>query len=458
MAVFVTVPETAPEWASDRGRLWDAVEAAEKRSDANTAREITVALPAELEDAEREALARELAAHLVEEFGVAVDGAVHEPSADGDQRNHHAHLLLTTRRMGADGLGAKTRELNDRKTGPEAIRQLREWWAEACNARLAAAGEAARVDHRSFDARRVGLEAEASAAEAEAARAERPGLVGRLTSSAESRRERAESARGHAEAARSLAELLEAPTRHEGPARTAVRRKEARLEAELKAQQRAEAERLEVEAAAERRRAALEREERLRAVREREEREAALRASQEALRARQRLEGARAWVRETLEAGDERLKPPGFEAFALRCGDDDLLATALAWTEDHEAWFEGLGERLERERPAFEPVGPSLGLPAAGARTRTVEAAAQALFETPAWRAHAAQAVTFSAVQSFGQMHRRPGFEAFREAVERAVQRLRAHIEALRPKPEAKPKAEPEPLAPPSPYGGPRGP
>ena len=104
---------------------------------------------------------------------------------------------------------------------------------------------------------------------------------------------------------------------------------------------------------------------------------------------------------------------------------------------------EGLGERLERERPAFEPVGPSLGLPAAGRPDQDGRGGGAALFETPAWRAHAAQAVTFSAVQSFGQMHRRPGFEAFREAVERAVQRLRRISRRCGPSPRRSPRPSP---------------
>ena len=440
VTAFTALPSAAPDWMLERNSLWSAVEGAEKRSDANTAREIVVALPHELSAEERERLVRALAEHLVERFGVAVDAAIHEPSAEGDDRNHHAHLLMTTRRVGRDGLGAKTRELNDRKTGPAAIRELRAWWADRSNAALAEAKQSARVDHRSHAARRAALEADASEADAETARLERPGVVMWVATRERTRRERAETARSRAEDARALAAAIGEPTEHLGPAGTAKRRMEARLEAEVDA---------------ERQREALERENAEAALRDQEEHKAALRASQEALRAEERIREARAWVRATLKAGDEALAPPGLEAFIERCEVEVIdMPTVLAWSEEHEGWFEGLRERFERERPAFEPMWPAPGIPAPMARARTVQAAARALFETPAWREHAAQAVTHSAVHSVTHKQPAPAFEAFREAVERAVQRLRARLEALRPKPEAKPAPAPEPRRCPRPTGG----
>ena len=84
--------------------------------------------------------------------------AVHAPSREGNQRNYHAHILTTTRVVGADGaLGAKTRELDDKKTGPAHVEALRELWAIQVNHALQRIEAAARVDHRSH-ARR-GLDA-----------------------------------------------------------------------------------------------------------------------------------------------------------------------------------------------------------------------------------------------------------------------------------------------------------
>jgi len=146
----LVAPHDAPAWAFDRAALWNAVEAAEKRKNSTVAREIVLALPAELDAAARQQLARDFAHHLVERFGVAVDVAIHAPGEDGDDRNHHAHVLFSTRRLGPDGFGPKTRELDDRVTGPAITTQLREHWAGQVNAALAKAGQAARVDHRSL--------------------------------------------------------------------------------------------------------------------------------------------------------------------------------------------------------------------------------------------------------------------------------------------------------------------
>jgi ATP-dependent exoDNAse (exonuclease V) alpha subunit len=97
------------EWAKDRQALWTAAEQAENRKDAKVAREVVVALPAELDADQRGELAMELARRLVNRHGVAIDVAVHLPCRRGDQRNHHAHLLATTRTVGPAGLGPKTR-------------------------------------------------------------------------------------------------------------------------------------------------------------------------------------------------------------------------------------------------------------------------------------------------------------------------------------------------------------
>jgi len=139
-----------------REELWNAAEAAERRVNSTVAREYEVALPAELDAEGRRRLAVAFAAELVLRYGTAADVAIHAPSRDGDQRNWHAHILTTTRVVEADGsLGAKTRVLDDRKTGPAEVEALREMWARSVNQMLAWAGSEERVDHRSH--RRRGL-------------------------------------------------------------------------------------------------------------------------------------------------------------------------------------------------------------------------------------------------------------------------------------------------------------
>ena len=145
----VILPDNAPDWAHDRAQLWNAAEQAEKRKNSTVAREFEIALPAELSPAERELLAHDFTRELVARHGVAADVAIHAPGKEGDNRNHHAHILLTTRRLGPDGFGEKTRELDDQKTGKVLVTEWRERFAQLQNERLREAGLDARVDHRS---------------------------------------------------------------------------------------------------------------------------------------------------------------------------------------------------------------------------------------------------------------------------------------------------------------------
>lgn len=99
--------------------LWNRVEAAEVRKNARVAREVLVALRAELSPAQRRELTQGIAQALADRYGTAGTLAVHTPDREGDQRNHHAHILMTTRRLEPSGaLGEKTRELDDVKRGP----------------------------------------------------------------------------------------------------------------------------------------------------------------------------------------------------------------------------------------------------------------------------------------------------------------------------------------------------
>ena len=165
---FIVAPEDAPDWVQDRAALWNAVEARETRRNSVTAREWELALPAEVSDAERSRLARDFAEALVTRYGVAADVAIHAPHREGDQRNHHAHVLTTTRRLTAEGFTDKTRVLDAAKTGGVEIGEMRGLWAELQNRALERAGEIERVDHRSLDVQREAALSRGDALTAEA--------------------------------------------------------------------------------------------------------------------------------------------------------------------------------------------------------------------------------------------------------------------------------------------------
>lgn len=145
----LVIPGDAPAWAHDRGALWNAAEQAEKRKNSTVAREFEIALPSELSAAQRQQLAVDFARELVERHGCAADVAIHAPGKEGDSRNHHAHILLTTRRLTPQGLGEKTRELDDQTSGKALVTEWRERFATLQNERLSEAGHAVQVDHRS---------------------------------------------------------------------------------------------------------------------------------------------------------------------------------------------------------------------------------------------------------------------------------------------------------------------
>jgi hypothetical protein len=151
---FIVAPENAPDWATDRSRLWNEAEASETRRNSVTAREWELALPSEISAEDRSQITRQFAEELVSRYGVAVDVAIHAPHREGDQRNHHAHVLTSTRKLEAEGFTAKTRVLDSAKTGGVEIEQMRGVWAELQNRALERVGEVERVDHRSLEKQR----------------------------------------------------------------------------------------------------------------------------------------------------------------------------------------------------------------------------------------------------------------------------------------------------------------
>lgn len=163
----IVLPEgVKADWALDRSTLWNAVERAEKRRDARVAREFEIALPHELSADERYQLTKTFAQDLANRYGAAVDFAIHRPSEDGDVRNHHAHVVMTTRQVTPEGLGEKTLIERENKwllnagqpTSHMQLRDIRQAWEEHANRSLMRAGLDIRIDHRSHLER--GLEIE----------------------------------------------------------------------------------------------------------------------------------------------------------------------------------------------------------------------------------------------------------------------------------------------------------
>lgn len=146
-AAEIVAPDGAPAWARDRAALWNAAEAAERRKNSQVAREVRVAIPAELDRRSRMALVREFAREQFAGRGMVADIAWH--GFDGE--NPHAHILLTMRRLDGSGF-ARTKERS--WNSKDALRGWREAWGRDANRALERAGSAERIDHRTLKAQR----------------------------------------------------------------------------------------------------------------------------------------------------------------------------------------------------------------------------------------------------------------------------------------------------------------
>jgi hypothetical protein len=171
-------------WATSVEQLWNEVERSENRKNSRVAREIKVALPAELPLDEMRRAVHGFCCHLKDRYGLAAQWVIHAPrfhdEADGRQvercyregtidsesywkilldpkrtnRNFHAHILKTTRSKDPDndGFAEKIRCLDSVRTGPEEFQALRGEWELRANAALKRVGANVRVDLRSNNA------------------------------------------------------------------------------------------------------------------------------------------------------------------------------------------------------------------------------------------------------------------------------------------------------------------
>ncbi len=136
------------EWLTDRSKLWNRVEASEKRYDAQLAREMIIAIPRELDRADQINLVREYVQTTFVARGMIADINLHHL----DGTNPHAHVMLTMRELKIDeqgivSFGNKDRTWNDKKLLENQIKE----WEIVANQYLARAGFDNRIDSRSYE-------------------------------------------------------------------------------------------------------------------------------------------------------------------------------------------------------------------------------------------------------------------------------------------------------------------
>ena len=176
-----------PEWVFDRQTLWNMVERAEKRVDAQVAREVEITLPRELSESQCIDLVRSFIRDQFVSQGMVADMAIHRPDASDGKEQPHAHVLLTMRRLdSASDTGFSTkkeRDWNEREDIARAVADARKryndtelpedkvaleeleakrnvniWraaWAQYANRCLEGIGSTARIDHRTLEAQGI---------------------------------------------------------------------------------------------------------------------------------------------------------------------------------------------------------------------------------------------------------------------------------------------------------------
>ena len=135
----ILLPPGCPDRLADSSALWNAAEAAEKRKDAQVAREVILALPAdrEITRTHRLEMARGFAEQHFVSKGLVVQINLHRPhrAETGEETsNYHAHLLITTRRLEGEAFSAKkARDLDPqvRHIGQRPVVAEGELWGEA---------------------------------------------------------------------------------------------------------------------------------------------------------------------------------------------------------------------------------------------------------------------------------------------------------------------------------------
>ena len=154
-----------------RSEVWNTSELTETRKNSRVAREFIVALPNEINSEQRKDLAKEFTEYLVNRYSVVADLAIHTPSQDGDDRNHHAHIMITTRKASIVDNELKLTDKADLELSntqrkdrglcvtQDEIKEIRETWANMANRALELSGSKERIDHRSYEDQNLDLEA-----------------------------------------------------------------------------------------------------------------------------------------------------------------------------------------------------------------------------------------------------------------------------------------------------------
>jgi MobA/MobL family len=161
LASGIYPPKGAPDWAHDLGQLVNEVERFEKRSDSQLAMNFDIALPHEQTLEQNRRLMQDFVREQFQRKGYAAHFAIHPPDRNGDDRNIHAHVLVTLRKIDEHGFARTKAEQQERyRNRGEYVEGLRDAWEKLANRHLERNGYDARIDRRSLEDRGIEREPE----------------------------------------------------------------------------------------------------------------------------------------------------------------------------------------------------------------------------------------------------------------------------------------------------------
>jgi MobA/MobL family. len=144
-------PDGAPAWQQNAAQFWNAAEAAEKRKDAQVARDFRIPIPLGFSERDAQELAQRMARTLRDDLAAPVSVALHR-DAERDRfgevkdgtRGFHAHIFTPARGVEPDAMAAKKLgvflDLGNKNKSGAWVEKWNEAWATHANAIIAERG------------------------------------------------------------------------------------------------------------------------------------------------------------------------------------------------------------------------------------------------------------------------------------------------------------------------------
>lgn len=164
----IFVPESAKQWLRDieaKGTkvsrreletIWSTVEGLDTATDSKTSHRMHMSFSRGLTLEQN----REAFHTFIKQFtdrGYIVQGNIHDKEASDGESNLHGHVLVSTRHIQPNGKFAKNKRDYWKDAEETRIPEWRKSWADTLNGALQQAGSDIRVDHRSYEERKLDI-------------------------------------------------------------------------------------------------------------------------------------------------------------------------------------------------------------------------------------------------------------------------------------------------------------